>query len=244
VLDSATALTNPSGRYTAASWAKLQAELAGARLVLADDSATQAQVDAAVTGLTSAVAGLVPNATGGQPQVVVTKVKLNQSQLRLVKGKSLKLEEGVYYKNLHSSYAGQVKWTSSNTRVATVSSNGTVKAKKTGTVTITATSLQPGANGKKLSAAIKVTVVKSKPKAKVTKVSASVPRTMTRGQSVFITGKYSSSKATGVKVTYKSSKLTVASVDQAGRVLAKAKGTATITVKAGGRTRSYKVTVK
>lgn len=244
VYDSAAAMSNADGRYTAKSWSALQAGITAARAVLDAGTATQQEVDGAVTTLASAMAGLAPEPPASEPRVVVTRIKLNQSQLRLVKGKSLKLEEGVYYSNGRSSYTGQVTWKSSNTKVATVTRFGTVTAKGTGTVTITVTSLQPGASGKKLSASIKVTVVKSKSTAKVTRVTAGVPKKLGRGQSVYLTGRYSSSKATGVKVTYQSSKPWIASVDLAGRILAKKKGTATITVKAGGRTHAYQVTVR
>ncbi|WP_182523682.1 alpha-L-rhamnosidase C-terminal domain-containing protein [Nocardioides dongkuii] len=175
----------------------------------------------------------------------VTKVKLNQSQLRLVKGGKLRLEEGVYYSEGSPSYHGAVVWTSSNPKVAKVSSAGVVKAKKkTGKVKITATSVSAGASGKKLSAKITVSVVAKKPKAKVTKVRASVPKTVKVGQSVYVTGKYAPAKATGVKVSYRSSARGVAEIDAAGRILAKKKGTAKIVVKAGGKAKTFMITVR
>ena len=95
----------------------------------------------------------------------------------------------------------------------------------------------------KVSATIKVTVVKSKPKAKVTKVSASVPNIMQVNKYAYITGKYTSSKATGVKVKYNSSKPSVVAVDRAGRLVAKSTGTAKIKVSAAGKSKAYKVKV-
>jgi hypothetical protein len=244
VYDSARALSDPD-RYTPASWTKLQAELVGARAVLDDSSASQARIDQSASELNAAVAGLVPAGSVAPPfQPVVSRVKLNQSQLRLVKGKSFKLEEGVYFTNVHPAYAGAVVWRSSDSRVASVSSAGTVKAKKAGTVRITATAVQVNATGQKVSASIRVTVVKSKGKAKVTKVWASVPRSMKKGDSVYVTGKYSSSKAAGVRVTYSSSKASVAEVDPVGRIVARGKGTVKITVKAGGTSKTYKLTVR
>ena len=235
-------LSNADGRYTAASWARLQSQVVQAKRVLDDSSATQEQVNAAVESLTSAISGLVPVQKSTVP--VVAKVKLNQTRLRLVKWTTLKLEEGVYYAGgLHSAYSGRVTWNSSNPKIATVSSTGTVKARKPGTVTITATSTQLGASGRKLSASMKLTVVAKQSKAKVKKVTASVPRTMKRGQSVYITGSYSPSKATGVKVTYLTSNRSIADVDPVGRIIAKAKGSVSITVKAGGKSKTYKITV-
>jgi hypothetical protein len=243
VLGSATAVSNPNARYTAASWATLQDEIGRAKGVLADTSASQAKVDAAVTQLTAALAGLTPSPAVGQPKPVVTRIKLNQSQLRVVKGKTFRLEEGVYYTNLGASYAGQVRWSSSNHKVATVSGSGTITARKAGSVIITATTVQTNSGGRKLSAGIRVLVVKSKSKAKVTTVSAPVPRTMVRGQAGYVTGTYLSAKATGVKVTYSSSNASVAAVDQAGRILARNAGTVRITVRAGGKSGTYTLTV-
>lgn len=240
ILATTAKLSNSGGKYTKDSWARLQTEVVDATKVLKNASATQAQVDQATIDLYTAWAALVP----AKPVApVVSKVKLNQSQLRLVKGKSVRLEDGVYYSDGRSAFSGATSWKSSRTSVATVSSSGVVKAKKTGTVTITVTSTRPGTSGKKLSTSIKVTVVKAKAKSKVTKVTASVPRSIKAGQSAYITGKYVSSKATGVKVTYGSSSSSVATVDVAGRIVAKKKGTVKITVKAGGKSKTYTVSV-
>lgn len=241
VVDSAAQLTNTKGTYTPSSWSRLQAEIADARQLLADASPTQAQVDTALKELSSALIGLELART--EPEVV--RVKLNQSQLRLVKGKSFTLEEGVYYADgQRPSYSGRVTWTSSDPRVATVNSAGRITARKTGTVTITATSKEFTASGKRLSASIRVAVVKTKPREKVTRVAAAVPSKVRKGATVYLTGTYSSSKATGVKVTYSSTKSNVIGVDKVGRVIARNKGTAKITVKAGGKSRTYTVTVK
>ncbi len=237
-------LSNSAGLYTAASWSALQAELADAKRVLDDGAATQSEIDATITELGAALAGLKPVQVSTPAPAKVTKLKLNQSQLRLVKGKTLKLEEGVYYEGLHAAYSGRVTWKSSNPAVATVSSAGKVKAKKAGTVTITATTTQANAAGKKLSVKLKVTVVKKKPKSKVTKVSASVPKTMKLGAVTYITGKYASAKVTGAKVTYSTSKPDVVVVDKAGRLVATSRGTDYVVVKAGGKSVRYKITVK
>ncbi|WP_205474060.1 Ig-like domain-containing protein [Nocardioides sp. SYSU D00038] len=242
VLAQATGLTEAS--YTKDSWAALQVEVADATEVLGQASATQAEVDAATVELSAAVAGLVPAKPDVPAAQVVAKVKLNQAQLRLVRGKKLQLEEGVYLTDGRASYAGTVVWRSSNPKVATVSAAGVVKARKNGRTTISATTVGASASGAKLSTSIKVTVVKKKPKAKVRKVSAVVPSTMKVGQAVFVTGRYLPAKATGLKVTYRSSAPGVASVDVAGRILANAKGVVTITVRAGGKTQAYRVTVQ
>lgn len=243
VLDQSTALASSGDRYTAESWARLRTEVAKATQVVADDSATQARIDQAAIDLSAALAGLVP-AQVAQPAPTVSRVKLNQTQLRLVKRRSLRLEEGVYVTSGPASYAGAVRWRSSDPRIATVSSTGVVTARKTGKVTITVTSVKPGASGKRLATRATVRVVASPSRSKVTRVRAAVPRAMTVGQSAFVTGTYAPARATGVKVTYRSSAAGVAQIDPAGRIIATKKGVARITVTAGGAKRTYRVTVR
>ncbi|MCW5952160.1 MAG: Ig-like domain-containing protein [Propionibacteriaceae bacterium] len=228
--------------FTPESVAALRAAIAAAKIVLADPAADEQAIDAAVAAVARALAELRP-AVAAPVTITATKVKLAQSQLRLVKGASFTLASRVYRNGANPTASG-VTWKSSNTKIATVSASGKITAKKAGTVTITATTKAKTASGSALSASIKVTVVSKKPKAKVTKVTASVPKTMKLGQTVFITGKYSSSKATGVKVTYATKKPNVVTVDKVGRLVAVSKGTDTIVVKAGKKTKTYKVTVR
>ena len=84
----------------------------------------------------------------------VTKVKLNKTKANLNIGKTLTLKTTLSPKK--PSNKGII-WKSSNTKVATVTSKGVVKAKKAGTVTITATAKD--GSGKK--AACKITVKKA-----------------------------------------------------------------------------------
>ena len=122
---------------------------------------------------------------------------------------------------------GNATFKSSNTKVATVSANGTVKAKKAGKVNIT---VQVG-NCRQV---VKITV--KKPTMKLTKSSAKLKK----GKKVTIKVK----AAPVSKVTFKSSNKKVATVSSKGVVKAKKKGTATITVKCNGITRKFKITVK
>ena len=122
---------------------------------------------------------------------------------------------------------GNATFRFSNTKVATVSANGTVKAKKAGKVNIT---VQVG-NYKQV---VKITV--KKPTMKLTKSSAKLKK----GKKVTIKVK----AAPVSKVTFKSSNKKVATVSSKGVVKAKKKGTATITVKCNGITKKFKVTVK
>lgn len=89
----------------------------------------------------------VKEATGGTE---VTSVTLNKATLNLEVGETGKLSATV----LPVSAADKsITWSSSNTDVASVNSNGTVNAKKAGTVVITATAT----NGKNASCTVTVT---------------------------------------------------------------------------------------
>lgn len=122
---------------------------------------------------------------------------------------------------------GKAKFTSSNKKVATVTSKGVVKAKKAGKTTIT---VKVGNYTKKVVIQVK------KPSLKLAKSSA----TIKKGKTVKI-------KATATpsgKVTYKSSNKKVATVTAKGVVKGKKKGTATITVTSNGVSKKFKVKVK
>nr|WP_295277928.1 penicillin-binding Tp47 domain C-containing protein [uncultured Blautia sp.] len=123
--------------------------------------------------------------------------------------------------------SGTVKYTSSNKKVATVSSKGVVTAKKAGKTVITVKA------GKYTA---KVTIQVKKPTLKLAKSSA----TIKKGKSVTI-------KATAAPkgtVKYKSSNKKVATVSSKGVVKGKKKGTATITVTCNGVSKKFKVKVK
>lgn len=122
---------------------------------------------------------------------------------------------------------GNATFRSSNKKVATVSANGIVKAKKAGKVNIT---VQVG-NHKQV---VKITV--KKPTMKLVKSSAKLKK----GKKVTIKVK----AAPVSKVTFKSSNKKVATVSSKGVVKAKKKGTAIITVKCNGITKKFKITVK
>ena len=127
----------------------------------------------------------------------------------------------------------KVTYTSSNKKVATVSSKGVITAKGSGKAKITVKS-----GSKK--AVVTVTVPKMAPK-KITNVAASI--TLNRGKSKTLTPKLSPS-GSQAKITYVSSNKSVASVSSSGKITAKKKGKAVITVKAGNVSVKCKVTVK
>jgi hypothetical protein len=183
-----------------------------------------------------------PSATDSQGPLVgatvpvVTSVKLAQKAIRLVKGKSVTVA-AIAYTNLDTTLKA-ASWTSSKPSVASVNGSGKIKAKKAGVTTVT---VKAGTK----TAKIKVTVVSKRPsKAAVTTVSASgVPGTLAVGASASIVGSYKPATAVSAKITYASSNPAVLTVDKAGRVVAKAAGKATVTVKAGKKSKKYTVTV-
>jgi uncharacterized protein YjdB len=131
----------------------------------------------------------------------------------------------------------KVTYKSSSTKVAKVDSKGRVTGVKAGKATISVIA----ANGETLKVTVKV-VKKAVVLKKFTVKGA--PKTMKRGATKQLTLKLAQSKATNLKVSYKSSKSSVVAVDAAGKLTAKKKGTATITVKVGSRTAKFKVKVK
>ena len=126
-----------------------------------------------------------------------------------------------------SGVTGTAKFASSNKKVATVNSKGVIKGKKAGKAVIT---VKVGKYTKKLTVKVK------KPSFKLVKSSAKLKK----GKKTTIKVK----AAPVSKVTYKTSNKKVATVNSKGVVTAKKKGTAKITVKCNGITRTFKVTVK
>ena len=154
--------------------------------------------------------------------------------------KSLTLAKGATYKKLASSITvtpvtskEKVTYSSSNKKVATVSSKGVIKAKKAGTAKITVKS-----GKKKVVVTVKVTGVKT------TNLSG-VPaaKNVSKGKSFKIKA-IATPKNTDEKITFKSSNKKVATVTSKGVVKGLKKGTATITVQSGSKKMTCKVTVK
>jgi uncharacterized protein YjdB len=172
----------------------------------------------------------------------VTAVRSPVKTLYLVKGKTLSPPvsfDGKDAKGKAWGYGQTAKLTykSSNTSVATVNASGIITAKKTGTVKITATAL----NGKKITVTVKVV----KKALKLKKVALTKPpKSLKVGKTAVLKVKLTPAKATGIKVTFKSSKPSVIKVDKSGKLYAVKKGTAKITVKAGGKTKVITVKVQ
>lgn len=119
----------------------------------------------------------------------------------------------------------KIKWKSSNLKVATVSKKGVVTGKKKGKTNIIAT---VGAGKNKIVKKCKVTVTKYIP-AKSIKLNVSKSE-LIEGDTIQLKTTINPAKASCKQLTYKSSNKAVADVDSKGKVVAKKKGTAHITV--------------
>ena len=240
--------------YTEESWKKVEDEATETQEMLEEIEAaikdkttvafSQAAVDEQVNEhLTAAINGLVkkekpvepivtpdvkPTVTPGKNEtkptatptpVVKPGITAKVSQVYVGKKATIKVTK--------TKVTGKVTFKSSNKKVATVNSKGVITGKKAGKTVIT---VKVGKYTKKLTVTVK------KPSFKLTKSSAKLKK----GQKVTIKSK----AAPAAKVTYKSSNKKVATVNSKGVVTAKKKGTAKITVKCNGITKTFKVTVK
>jgi hypothetical protein len=265
----AAAAVDRSG-YTTASGVALGVALTRAQEMLADPEASQEEVDAAVTGLVSALQALNPvtgvsiqqgkdgsDGAQGQPgqdgQTVVVEAPAPAAPVPPAAASVVRVKAA-------QSAVTLVKGQSVRLAAAAYTSAG-------GKATVTWKSSKPSvakvaANGKitakkagktviTIGAAsgkttkITVTVLAAKPvKAKVTKVTATVPKTLAAGQTKAVTGKYAPARAVKAKVTYSSSNPSVASIDKYGMLVAHQPGKTTIKVKAGTKSKSYPLTIK
>lgn len=159
-----------------------------------------------------------------------TKLTKVPKTLSLTTGKKYTLKPVVTPSNSQE----KVTYKSSNTKIATVSSTGVITAKKVGKVTITVQS------GKQ-----KATVTLTVKKAPALKAIKNVPtkKTITKGKTYTLKPQLYPLGAIA-KITYTTSNKSIATVDSKGKITAKKKGTAVITVKAGKFTAKCKVTVK
>lgn len=150
-------------------------------------------------------------------KVSVKLIKLNATSVSIVSGSKYTLKPTISPSNASNK---KIYWTTSNSRIATVS-NGNISAKKAGTVTITATT----ADGKKV-AKVKVTVKKYVHVASVKLSKTSLTLAQTKKYTLKAT--VSPSNATNRSVTWATSNAKVATVKD-GVVTAVGVGKAIIT---------------
>lgn len=130
-----------------------------------------------------------------------------------------------------------VSWTSSNGKVASVTQNGKVTAKKVGTTKITV-SMKDGTT-----ATVKVKVQKKPVKTKTIRFTAGKTAVVSAGRKKILTTAVTP-VTSSEKIRYYSSNSRVARVDSWGVVTGVKKGTATITAKSGTKSARIKITVK
>lgn len=154
-----------------------------------------------------------------------TAVKLSKSKATVVKGKTFKLKATV------TPEEQAVTWSTSNKKVATVDKNGKVKGIKGGTANITATT----ADGAKAVCKVTVAAIKLNASKMPLQVGTSTKALKVETKSI---------KKDAVK-SWKSSNTKIVKVDKKGKITAKKKGKATITVtmKSGAKA-TCKVTVQ
>ncbi len=144
-------------------------------------------------------------------------VALDRSSLSLVNGKSYTLFATV--KTLSGLSYGEVKWTTNNSTVASVSQKGVVTAKYPGTAVITATTL----DGTNRSAVCVVTVTQP-----LTSISITEGRAVPLGKTAQIYVSYTPTYASNKNVTWTSSDTSVVTVSSSGQLYGKKAGTATV----------------
>ena len=175
--------------------------------------------------------------TVSDKEIKVTGVKLNKSETSLLVGGNETLTATVLPEDATNQ---NVTWKSDKPEIATVDANGKVTGAAAGEATITVTTEDGGKT-----ATCKVTV--SETSVAVTGVTLNKTETsIFVGGSETLTATVAPADATNQKVTWKSDKPEIATVDANGKVTGVKAGEATITVTTedGGKTATCKVTVK
>jgi uncharacterized protein YjdB len=187
-----------------------------------------------VTGVAAGTVTITAKTYNGKTSKVSLQVKKAPTAIRL-NLKTLKMGVGETTRltaTLSSGSAGAYTFKSSSTKIATVDAKGNVKAIAPGKATITATTY----NGRKVTCT--VTVYKQPGS-----ISSKSTYSLKRGRYFTLAVKFPSN--TFSRLTFKSSKTSVAKVDSSGKVTGVKAGTAVITVTAfNGKTARCVVTVK
>lgn len=176
-----------------------------------------------------------PNIPDPPEWAYVTSVRLSQNYICLQKNAKCKLRGLAYMSD--GTTQSQLTWSSKDTKVATVNASGVVTGKNAGSTFIWATSPDGmWARG------IYVEVVATTAAVRQLHITGAKSK-MNAGDVLPLSVTASPYNAALSGVTFKSSKKSVIAVDVAGTLTAKKEGSATITVKANGRSASAKITV-
>lgn len=189
-------------------------------LVLDCSSSLQSDGDKFTEMKTHAKAFIETLAGAMDPVYMVSGVMLNKSSVTINPGSTSQLTATTLPTNATNR---AVTWTSSNTSVATVNSDGLVTAVSAGTCTITATAK----DGSGKTASCTVTVPKM-----VSGITLSKTLTLNVGSTSQLTATVSPADATNTALTWTSSDTGVAKVSTSGLVTGVSRGTCTITATA------------
>ena len=236
------ALTAPKSKLIIGETMQLTAALDGGNTAItytsSDPSVAEVAADGTVKGVKAGVATITAtvgnSAKSVSVQVVKPTVKWNVSY----KTCPLQQKKSTTALKAVGLQAGDkvVKYTSSNKKVATVNSKGKITAKKVGKTKITVQTRY----GAKATITIKV----QKAAVKVTSVSINKKSVSLKKGKTFQIEAVKKYITAANKVTFKSSNTKVATVTSKGKIKAKKKGKAVITVKCGSKTVKVKVTVR
>lgn len=167
------------------------------------------------------------------PYIEVEEIKILDNQINLKSGKTYTITTKVLPENATNP---KVIWETNDTRVATVTDDGLVMARTSGTTTLTAYSL----NGK--SASIEVNV--ESPTINLSSILFS-PNSLSleKGDTYQTRISFIPANANIGKVTYSSTNSSIVRVSNSGLIEAVAAGSATITASVNGKSASIEVTV-
>lgn len=173
---------------------------------------------------------------GGDGNIIeVNKIELDATSKTIYVGASEQITPKILPSN--ATYKA-LTYTSSDTSIVTVDSNGLIKGLRDGTATITVRT-----NHENISTNMKITV-RNNPATGVELETTSL--TLSQNESYMLSAKVIPSNASNKTVTYTSSNSSIVKVDQTGNITGLSKGTATITVtpNGGGASSTCLVTVK
>ena len=203
--------------YTAGSYASLQKALENAKAVLDKETATQAEVDAQVKALEDAVKGL-KKAGSTAPVVKVSSIKISGISGKIAAGKKIQLSAVISPSNATNK---QIKWTTSNKKIATVNSKGLVRIKaKTGGRSVTITAAAADGSGKKATYKIKI----MKDAVKKVAISGKKTKSVKAGKKLQLKAKVTAAKKANKKLRWTCSNTKYATVNSKGKVTAKKAG--------------------